>query len=168
VLDESGGALPGVTVVVTHQGSGQFRQVVSNADGSYFLTNLIPGPYKVTADLTGFKKYERPGLVIQIGNTATLDITLAVGGLEESVTVSGTSPLVDVTSKQIGANIAEAEIAAAQLMLARDEGLYVEASSALPIAALRPALQSGILDRNAPVVCILTGSGSRWGLMAAP
>ena len=116
VLDESGGALPGVTVVVTHQGSGQFRQVVSNADGSYFLTNLIPGPYKVTADLTGFKKYERPDLVIQIGNTATLDITLGVGGLEESVTVSGTSPLVDVTSKQIGANIAEAEIAALPIM----------------------------------------------------
>jgi hypothetical protein len=116
VLDESGGALPGVTVVVTHQGSGQFRQVVSNADGSYFLTNLIPGPYKVTADLTGFKKYERPDLVIQIGNTATLDITLGVGGLEESVTVSGSSPLVDVTSKQIGANIAEAEIAALPIM----------------------------------------------------
>jgi Carboxypeptidase regulatory-like domain len=116
VLDESGAALPGVTVVLTHQGSGQFRQVVSNADGSYFLTNLIPGPYKITADLTGFKKYERPDVVLQIGNTATLDITLAVGGLEESVTVSGTSPLVDVTSKQIGANIAEAEIAALPIM----------------------------------------------------
>src|SRR4029450_2920115 len=116
VLDESGAALPGVTVVVTHQGSGQFRQVVSNADGSYFLTNLIPGPYKIPADLTGFKKYERPDGVMQIGNTATLDITLSVGGLEESVTVSGTSPLVDVTSKQIGANIAEAELAALPIM----------------------------------------------------
>jgi len=42
VLDESGAALPGVTVVVTHQGSGQFRQVVSNADGSYFVTGIIP------------------------------------------------------------------------------------------------------------------------------
>ena len=63
VLDESGGALPGVTVVVTHQGSGQFRQVVSNADGSYFLTNIIPGPYKVTADLTGIQEVRtaRPG-----------------------------------------------------------------------------------------------------------
>ena len=116
VLDESGAALPGVTVVLTHQSSGQFRQVVSNADGSYFLTNLIPGPYKINADLAGFKKYERPDVVLQIGSTATLDITLGVGGLEESVTVSGTSPLVDVTSKQIGANIAEAEIAALPIM----------------------------------------------------
>jgi hypothetical protein len=116
VLDESGGALPGVVVVVTHQGSGMFRQVVSNADGSYYVTGILPGPYKITADLTGFKKYERPDLVIQIGNTATLDITLSVGGIEESVTVSGSSPLVDVTSKQIGANIADAEIAALPIM----------------------------------------------------
>ena len=44
VVDESGGALPGVVVVVTHQASGMFRQVVSNADGSYFLTNSCRGP----------------------------------------------------------------------------------------------------------------------------
>src|SRR5256885_6753132 len=98
VVDESGSALPGVTVVVTHQGSGVFRQVVSNADGSYFVTGIGPGPYRITAELTGFRKYERPDVVLQIGNTATLDITLAVGGIEESVTVNAESPLVDVTS----------------------------------------------------------------------
>jgi Carboxypeptidase regulatory-like domain len=116
VLDESGGALPGVTVVVTHQGSGMFRQVVSNADGSFFVTGIIPGPYKITADLTGFKKYEQADLLLTIGNTTTLDIKLVVGGIEESVTVSGSSPLVDITSKQIGANIAQAEIAALPIM----------------------------------------------------
>jgi hypothetical protein len=116
VVDESGGALPGVTVVVTHQGSGMFRQVVSNADGSYFVTGILPGPYKISADLTGFKKYEQPDILLTIGNTTTLDIKLVVGGLEETVTVSGTSPLVDVTSKQIGANIGEKEIAALPIM----------------------------------------------------
>jgi hypothetical protein len=116
VLDESGGALPGVTVVVTHQGSGMFRQVVSNADGSYFVTGILPGPYKISADLTGFKKYERADLLLTIGNTTTLDIKLMVGGIEESVTVSGTSPLVDITSKQIGANIGQQEIAALPIM----------------------------------------------------
>jgi carboxypeptidase family protein len=116
VVDESGGALPGVTVVVTHQGSGMFRQVVSNADGSFFVTGIIPGPYRITADLTGFKKYEQGDLLLTIGNTTTLDIKLAVGGIEESVTVSGTSPLVDITSKQIGANIGQQEIAALPIM----------------------------------------------------
>src|SRR5206468_11827493 len=75
VLDESGAALPGVVVVVTHQGSGVFRQVVSNADGSYFVTGIVPGPYRITAELPGFRKYERPDVLLQIGNTATLDIT---------------------------------------------------------------------------------------------
>ena len=44
VVDESGAALPGVTIVVTHEGSGMFRQVVSNADGTYYLTGVLPGP----------------------------------------------------------------------------------------------------------------------------
>jgi hypothetical protein len=116
VQDESGAALPGVVVVVTHQGSGVFRQVVSNADGSYFVTGIVPGPYRITADLTGFKKYERPDVLLTIGNTATLDITLGVGGIEESVTVSGQSPIVDMTSKQIGANIGTGEIAALPIL----------------------------------------------------
>src|SRR5712691_8454710 len=116
VVDQSGGALPGVTVLVTHQGSGVFRQVVSNADGSYFVTGIVPGPYRITADLAGFKKYERPDVLLTIGNTTTLDITLGLGGVEESVTVSGESPLVDITSKQIGANIGDKEIAALPIM----------------------------------------------------
>ncbi|MBI3490820.1 MAG: TonB-dependent receptor [Acidobacteria bacterium] len=110
VTDESGAALPGVTVVATHQETGIFRQVVSNADGSYQVPGLVPGPYRVIADLSGFKKYEHSDLVLLIGNTSTLDITLKVGGVEESITVTGESPVVDVTSKQIGGNIARAEL----------------------------------------------------------
>src|SRR2546425_9062899 len=68
VLDESGAALPGVTVVVTHQDSGVFRQVVSNADGSYFVANIVPGPYRITAELQGFKKYERRDVILLVGN----------------------------------------------------------------------------------------------------
>src|SRR5437773_9828918 len=110
IADESGAAMPGVTVVVTHQGSGMFRQVVSDADGSYYVANMVPGPYRVSAELQGFKKYEQPDVVLTIGNTTALDIKLAVGGVEENVTVTGESPLVDVTSKQIGANIGQAEL----------------------------------------------------------
>ena len=59
VVDESGLALPGVTIVVTHEQSGMFRQVVSNADGTYYLTGVLPGPYKIMAELGGFAKFER-------------------------------------------------------------------------------------------------------------
>ena len=116
VVDEQGAALPGVTVLVTHQASGMFRQVISNPDGSYYVTGVLPGAYRITADLTGFKKSEQPNVLLQIGSTTTLDIKLALGGIEESVTVTGTSPLVDVTSKQIGANIGQAELAALPIL----------------------------------------------------
>jgi carboxypeptidase family protein len=116
VLDDSGGAMPGVTVVVTHQGSGMYRQVVSNADGSYYVANMVPGPYRITAELPGFKKYEQRDVLLTIGNSTSLDIKLAVGGVEENVTVTGESPLVDVTSKQIGANIGQAELNALPIL----------------------------------------------------
>jgi hypothetical protein len=116
VVDESEAVLPGVVVVVTHQASGIYRQVVSNSDGSYYIAGIVPGPYRVTADLQGFKKYERPDVVLTIGNTTTLDIKLAVGGVEENVTVTGESPLLDVTSKQIGANIGQGELNALPIL----------------------------------------------------
>jgi hypothetical protein len=116
VIDESGAALPGAVVVVTHQANGMFRQVVSNPDGSYYVTGVLPGTYRITAELPGFQKFERADLVLLIGNTTSFDISLKIGGLEESVTVTGVSPLVDVTSKQIGANITEGEIQALPIL----------------------------------------------------
>ncbi|MEZ5290072.1 MAG: carboxypeptidase regulatory-like domain-containing protein [Vicinamibacterales bacterium] len=110
VLDEQGGVLPGVTVVVTNQGSGVFREVVSNEDGSYFVTGIVPGPYVVRAELTGFKRYERPDVVLEVGRTATLDVTLSVGVLEETITVTTEAPLIDLTSQAVGGNISRGEL----------------------------------------------------------
>ena len=104
-------ALPGVAIVVTHEGSGMFRQVVSNADGSYYLTGVLPGPYRIVAELSGFNKFER-SVQLTVGNVAAIDITLKVGGLEESVTVTGQAPLVDAQTNQVGANISQDELAA--------------------------------------------------------
>lgn len=110
VLDAQGAVLPGVTVVVTHEESGVFREVISNADGSYFITGILPGPYRVTAKLDGFKAYERRDVVFEVGRTVTLDVALEVGGLEETVTVTSEAPLVDLTSKQVGGNISQGEL----------------------------------------------------------
>src|SRR3989475_5960052 len=150
VIDESGAALPGVVVVVTHQGSGGFRQVVSNADGSSFVSGIGRGPIRIPGELTGFRKYERPDVVLQIGNTATLDITLAVGGIEESVTVNAESPLVDVTSKQIGANIGQAELSALPIM--NKDWMYA--------VGLAPGIQ--VASSTASFACesLIVGGGS--------
>jgi len=137
VLDESGAALPGAVVVVTHQDSGMFRQVVSNADGSYFVTGIVPGPYQITSEMAGFRKYERRGMVLEIGTTATLDITLVLGTLEETVTVTSQAPLIDTSSTQVSSNISEAELAALPILnrnwlfaVALAPGIQVQSSTA--------------------------------------
>lgn len=137
VLDESGAVLPGVAIVVTHEGSGMFRQVVSNADGSYFVTGIVPGTYRIVAELPGFRKYDRRDVLLEIGTTATLDITLALGAVEESVTITAQSPLIDATSTQVSSNINEAELAALPIMnrnwlfaVALAPGIQIQSSTA--------------------------------------
>ena len=137
VVDESGGALPGVAVVVTNQETGIYRQVVSNADGSYYVTGILPGTYRISADLSGFKKYEVSDLVLTIGNVTPFDIKLEIGGIEENVTVTGQSPLVDTSSNQVGANISNEELSALPIMnrnwlfaVALAPGVQIQSSTA--------------------------------------
>jgi hypothetical protein len=110
VTDQSGGALPGATVVVRHQASGIYRQGVSTADGTYFLTGVTPGVYELTAEMSGFKKYARKDVRLEVGKTSTIDILLEVGGLTEQLTVSAEAPIVDVTSKEVGGNITNQDL----------------------------------------------------------
>jgi hypothetical protein len=110
VTDDQGGVLPGVTIVITNEATGVFRDVTSGADGSYFASQLTPGRYKVTAKLASFKTFERGGLVLAVGQRMTINPTLSLGSLEETVTVTGLSPLVDTTSIKVGGNIGTQEL----------------------------------------------------------
>src|SRR5215212_4577741 len=105
VADAQEAVLPGVTVVVRNQETGMFRETTSGPDGTFIASSLVPGTYQVTAELQGFKKFERKDLRLEVGKTSSIDVTMAVGSLEETVTVTSESPLVDVTSKEIGGNI---------------------------------------------------------------
>jgi hypothetical protein len=110
VVDAQDAVLPGVSVMVRNQDTGMFRQGVSTTDGTYFLSGVTPGTYELTAELTGFKKYARPNVRLEVGRTATLDVQLEVGGLEEQMTVTAEAPLVDVTSKEVGGHITAREL----------------------------------------------------------
>src|SRR5262245_13924303 len=110
VTDEQGAILPGVTVVLTNEESGAFREIVTGADGGFFAPQMIPGRYKITAKLAGFRTFERGGLILQVGKTLTVNPALAVGGIEETVQVSAISPLVDTTSAKVGGNIGTDEL----------------------------------------------------------
>jgi len=109
-LDPQGAAISGATLTITNQATGVYRQTVTTDDGAYFVTALPPGVYTLVAESPGFKKYSRAGIRLDLGRTTTLDLPLEVGGLTDTVTVTAATPLVDVTSKQIGGNVTNREV----------------------------------------------------------
>ena len=110
VLDAQNAVLPGVTLTFRNQDTGMFREAVSNTDGTYFVTGLPPGPYEIRAMLSGFKQYTRPDVRLEIGKTTTLDVALEVGRVEEVVTVTAETPIVDVSSKEIGGRLTSRDL----------------------------------------------------------
>ena len=101
VTDDTGGVLPGVTVEAASpaliEGS---RLAVTDGQGRFSVVGLRPGIYTATFTLAGFGTVIREEIELPSGFTATIDATLAVGSLEESITVSGASPVVDIQQAQ--------------------------------------------------------------------
>jgi outer membrane receptor protein involved in Fe transport len=93
--DSSAAVIPGATVVATHEGTGVSRDVVTDANGEFVLSALPSGSYTVKIELTGFKTTQNRGVLLGAGQTVRQTFTLEVGGLEETVTVAGQSPLVE-------------------------------------------------------------------------
>ena len=108
VRDESGAVLPGVTVTATQVDTGASRTGVTDGTGAYVLPNLPTGPYRLEASLQGFRTYAQTGIVLQVGATPTINVVLAVGNVEETVSVEGAAPLVDVRTAGIS-NVIENE-----------------------------------------------------------
>jgi hypothetical protein len=110
VIDAQNAVLPGATIVARNEASGQFREIVSGDDGSFFMSALTPGSYEVSGALSGFKKYQRKGVRVEVGKTLSIDLQLEVGGIEQEVTVTAESPIVDTTSKQLGGSVQTQEL----------------------------------------------------------
>lgn len=110
MIDAQGSVLPGVTILVRNQDTGMFRQAVSNPDGTYFVSGIVPGEYEISAELEGFKKYLRRDVRLEIGKTATVDVQLELGALTEVIQVTAESPIVDLTSKEIGGSLTGREL----------------------------------------------------------
>ena len=128
VMDAQNAAIPGAIVTITNQATGVVRQTVSTTDGTYFITAVPPGLYLLEAGLPGFAKYLRRDVRLDLGRTATLDVQLSVGGLTETVTITSETPLVDLTSKEIGGNVTNREVT----MLPSVNGNFVGMVALLP------------------------------------
>ena len=105
VTDETKGVLPGVSVTATNLATGGHATAVSNERGEYRLPNLPPGKYRVQAELPGFATTVVPEIELLVGQNATMAFTMKVADLNETVTVSGEAPLVDVASSQVAGNV---------------------------------------------------------------
>jgi hypothetical protein len=110
VIDAQGGVLPGAAVVVTNEETGLFREVVTGPGGSYFVSQLVPGRYRIVVKMEGFKSLDRRGIVLLVGQTTTLDLTLEVGVLTESVMVTAESPIIDLSTTEVGGHISSDEL----------------------------------------------------------
>jgi hypothetical protein len=105
VTDDKGESLPGVTVDLTGPSVMGKRSVVTSAKGGYVFLNVPPGTFTVTATMPGFKKWIRENIDLGAGKVIEINPILEVGPIEESVTVVGASPIVDVKTSTVDSRL---------------------------------------------------------------
>src|SRR5438105_5576050 len=110
VSDVSSGVLPGVTVTIANTDTGTERSVTTNENGFYRALLLPLGRYRVVAELQGFKKFERSGITLEAGETATINVTLDVGAISETVTVTTAVPVTQPGKIDLGRTLNEVEV----------------------------------------------------------
>jgi hypothetical protein len=110
ITDNSGGVLPGVTVTAVESQTGISRDTVTGANGRYQFPSVRPTTYTIKAQLTGFRVAERTGVNLQANQNLTLNLTLELGELTETVTVAGDAAQVDITSATISEVVDHARI----------------------------------------------------------
>jgi len=102
VTDSAEGRVPGVEIVATHVATARTYSATSSTDGTYVLTNLPVGGYKVAAKATGFKAFLREDVTVEVAQRLRLDIRLELGSLTETVTVTGEVSRVQTEESALG------------------------------------------------------------------
>jgi hypothetical protein len=134
VTDASDAVMPGVTVTITSPQQMGARTVVTDSDGTYRFAAVTPGDYAVVFELAGFSTVRNEGIRVSLGFTATVNAALKVASLQESVTVTGQSPVVDTSATTVG-NIFSAQQLAA-LPTSRDYFSLLAQSPAVQMARI--------------------------------
>lgn len=152
VSDESGGAVPGVTVTATNPQTGLTRTSVTESDGSYRLLALPIGTYKVTAELSGFSTVTTENVQLNVASQRELNITLKQAAVTEAITVTAEAPLV-ATDPAVGTVVSQQEL----------EGLPLNGRQFANLASLAPGTQLSVnADPTKPgqlTVALNGGSG---------
>jgi hypothetical protein len=143
VRDSSGAPLERVAIRVSNDETGYARSMVSGSDGSFHAPLLPLGPYTVTAEAAGFSRYVQRGVRLELNQNARLDLVLAIGNLQETISVTASAPIVDTAGSSAGAVIEERTI----------RELPLNGRNPIQLAALTP----GVATISAPTILTWTG-----------
>lgn len=110
VTDASGAALPGVEVTVTQTSTGLTRFVVTGSRGEYVLPNLPIGPYKLEATLQGFSNFEQTGITLQVGTSPVINVSLKIGAISETVTVTAGATMIETRNTAVGTVVSQEQM----------------------------------------------------------
>jgi hypothetical protein len=107
VTDDQGGALPGVTVTLSGPAVMGAPSAVTTGSGQYRFPAVNSGTYNLKFELAGFAPLMREGIVVPVRQTITVDAQMKLASLQETVTVTGSSPTVDVENTKVGARLSQ-------------------------------------------------------------
>src|SRR5580693_2715248 len=110
ILDSSGAAVQGATIVATGVDTGAVYKTTSNDTGAYRISDMQLGAYNLTVAAAGFKTSEQKGLVVQVNTTSSLDITLQPGDVKETLTVVADMPTLQTETSDIGTVVSTRQI----------------------------------------------------------
>jgi hypothetical protein len=167
VTDQTGGALPGVTITITNKNNGATQVVVTGTEGNFRAIALQPAPYTITAELSGFGTAKRE-ITLTVGAELTLDLKLGVAQLEETLTVTGDSPLVEV-AKAAPSSVVTADQVQSLPVLSRNFLVLAQLlPGAAPYSGYKFAVTKfgGVADQRNGFTTIIDGGGvddAIWG-----
>ncbi len=141
ISDPSGAVVPTATITVTNTNTGAKRVIPTNSTGSYVAADLPIGPYAVSAEAPGFKRYERTNLTLDANAIVRVDAILQVGQISESVTVAGEAVKVESDSSEVSNLISGAQVGE----------LAINGRHLAGLAILTPGASSDLPDFNLPV-----------------
>jgi hypothetical protein len=156
VMDESRGALPGVEVTVTQTDTGMTRFAITDGRGGYLFTNLPVGPYKLSASLSGFSGFEQTGIVLAVGEARSVNITMRIGAVSETITVRADATLVETRDVGVGRVVSQEQIVSLPLNGRDANQLIVLAGAAVQVTGLTDNRQYP----NAVSISVAGGTGN--------
>jgi hypothetical protein len=110
VRDSSGSIIPNVKIVLRNVGTSVERTTTSNSAGNYVFLNITPGTYSLEASASGFQTTQISSLVLDVNQTATLDVTMQVGTLQQTVSVEAAGELVQAATSELGAVVSTKQV----------------------------------------------------------